>query len=80
VEKIREDGTTIMMTTHYMEEAEELCDRVAIVDKGRIVALDSPDFLIDQLVDTGFRGTRRVREASLEDVFINLTGRSLRDE
>ena len=80
VDKIREDGTTIMLTTHYMEEAEELCDRVAIVDKGKIVAMDTPDTLIDQLVDSGFRGSHRVREASLEDVFIHLTGRSLRDE
>ena len=74
------EGKTVIVTTHYMEEAEELCDRVAIIDQGRIVALDRPDALIDQLVDTGFRGSRKVREASLEDVFISLTGRSLRDE
>jgi len=77
---IRSDGATIVLTTHYMEEAEELCDRVAIVDRGRIVAIESPDTLIDQLLETGFRHERAPKAANLEDVFINLTGRSLRDE
>jgi ABC-2 type transport system ATP-binding protein len=47
VERIRDAGATVLLTTHYMEEAERLCDRVAIVDHGRIVALDSPRGLID---------------------------------
>ena len=68
-----------MMTTHYMEEAEELCDRVAIIDKGSIVALDSPDSMIDGLLDTGFRKERASKLANLEDVFLNLTGKSLRE-
>ncbi|MBI4221001.1 MAG: ABC transporter ATP-binding protein [Chloroflexi bacterium] len=77
---IRADGTTVVLTTHYMEEAEELCDRVAIVDRGRLVALDSPPALVDRLIATGFRHDREVKPANLEDVFINLTGHRLREE
>ncbi|MGL1617866.1 AAA family ATPase, partial [Vibrio parahaemolyticus] len=47
---IRKKGTTVIITTHYMDEAEVLCDRVAIIDSGKIIALDSPDKLIDDLV------------------------------
>ncbi|MDP6666033.1 MAG: ABC transporter ATP-binding protein [Dehalococcoidia bacterium] len=79
VNKIREDGSTILLTTHYMEEAEELCDRVAVVEDGKIIALDTPDNLIDQLLETGFKSEKRVREATLDDVFLNLTGHDLRD-
>ena len=79
VKKIQTDGSTIMLTTHYMEEAEELCDRIAIVENGEIIALDTPDALIDQLLATGFKPEKRVREATLDDVFLNLTGRDLRD-
>ena len=79
VRKIQASGSTIMLTTHYMEEAEELCDRIAVVDDGKIIALDTPDALIDQLLDTGFKPEKRVREATLDDVFLNLTGRDLRD-
>ena len=68
VRGLKADGKTVVLTTHYMEEAEELCDRVAVVDQGRIVALDSPDALIDQLLETGFRNERPTREATLEDV------------
>ncbi|MBI4306572.1 MAG: ABC transporter ATP-binding protein [Chloroflexi bacterium] len=77
---IRAAGTTVVLTTHYMEEAEELCDRVAIVDRGKVVALDSPAVLVDRLLATGFRHSREVKPANLEDVFINLTGHSLREE
>jgi ABC-2 type transport system ATP-binding protein len=56
-----------------------LCDRVAIVDSGKIVALASPDQLIDDLVATGFERPKEVKKASLEDVFIHLTGHSLRE-
>lgn len=80
IERIQETGTTIMLTTHYMEEAEELCDRVAIMDRGKIVQLDTPDALVEQLLATGFTATREVKPATLEDVFINLTGRSLRED
>lgn len=80
VKNIRERGTTVIITTHYMDEAEYLCDRVAIIDSGNIVALDSPDRLIDNLVATGFERPKEVKQANLEDVFISLTGHSLREE
>ena len=70
-----EEGITIVLTTHYMEEAEELCDRVAIMDEGEIVALDTPSHLIDKLLKTGFKPKKRRMEASLDDVFLNLTGK-----
>ena len=80
IKDIRSKGTTVIMTTHYMDEAEVLCDRVAIIDSGRIIALDSPDKLIDNLVATGFERPREVKKANLEDVFIKLTGHVLREE
>ncbi|MBT5320172.1 MAG: ABC transporter ATP-binding protein [Chloroflexi bacterium] len=80
IKGLKADGTTVVLTTHYMEEAEELCDRVAIVDSGRIVALDTPLSLVDQLLETGFKNERPTRDATLEDVFISMTGRALRDE
>ena len=49
VREIREQGTTVFLTTHFMDEAEKLCDRVAILDQGRIIALDTPDHLVSQL-------------------------------
>ena len=80
VKQIRVRGTTVIITTHYMDEAEYLCDRVAIVDSGTIVALNTPDKLIDELVATGFERPREVKQANLEDVFIHLTGKSLRED
>jgi ABC-2 type transport system ATP-binding protein len=80
IKNIRERGTTVIMTTHYMDEAEYLCDRVAIIDSGNIVALDSPDKLIDKLLATGFERPKEMKLANLEDVFIQLTGHSLREE
>ena len=77
---IRAKGATIILTTHYMDEAEFLCDRVAIVDSGRIVAINSPGQMIDDLVATGFERQKQVKRASLEDVFLNLTGKEWRDE
>lgn len=79
VKNIRDKGTTVIITTHYMDEAEYLCDRVAIIDAGNIIALDTPDRMIDQLVATGFSRPKEVKMANLEDVFINLTGHSLRE-
>lgn len=79
VKQIRSKGTTVIITTHYMDEAEYLCDRVAIVDSGKIVALSSPDKLIDDLVATGFERPKEMKMANLEDVFIQLTGHSLRE-
>jgi ABC-2 type transport system ATP-binding protein len=80
IREIRDRGHTVVLTTHYMEEAEELCDRVAIMDQGRIVALDRPQALIDALVARGFRKARVERLANLEDVFIDLTGHDLRED
>ena len=80
VKKIRERGTTVIITTHYMDEAEYLCDRVAIIDSGKIVALDSPDRLIDNLVSTGFERPKELKKANLEDVFISLTKHSLSED
>jgi ABC-2 type transport system ATP-binding protein len=71
VRRIREAGGTVLLTTHYMEEAEILCDRVAIVDHGRVIALGTPPELIASVV---------TRHGTLEDVFMGLTGRHLRDE
>lgn len=79
IKNIRERGTTVIITTHYMDEAEYLCDRVAIIDSGEIIALDSPDKLIDNLVATGFERPKEMKKANLEDVFISLTGHSLRE-
>ena len=79
IKDIRSKGTTVIMTTHYMDEAEVLCDRVAIIDSGNIIALGTPDRLIDNLVATGFEKPKEVKQANLEDVFIQLTGHVLRD-
>lgn len=79
IKTIRDRGITVIMTTHYMEEAQLLCDRVAIMDSGEIIALDSPHDLIKNLVDSGFHKDVEVQRADLEDVFINLTGKALRD-
>jgi ABC-2 type transport system ATP-binding protein len=80
IRRIREAGRTVVLTTHYMEEAEELCDRVAIMDRGRIIALDTPQALVAALIGRGFRKERVERLANLEDVFIDLTGHDLREE
>jgi ABC-2 type transport system ATP-binding protein len=76
---IRNQGTTVVLTTHYMDEAEQLCDRVAFVERGKIIALNTPDQLIDNLVNSGFERKKEVKKANLEDVFINLTGREWRE-
>ena len=80
IRNIREKGTTVIITTHYMDEAEVLCNRIAIIDSGKIIALATPDKLIDDLVASGFEKPKEVKQANLEDVFINLTGHSLREE
>ncbi|MBW1810831.1 MAG: ABC transporter ATP-binding protein [Deltaproteobacteria bacterium] len=124
IEKLNSQGTTVIYTTHYMEEAQRLCDRVAIIDKGKILAIDSVDKLIEQhggvsvikanlasrpadpsvlpgelngsalrietdrpleviaqLTDRGIKfSTLSVDQADLETVFLNLTGRRLRDK
>ena len=80
IKKIRSEGTTVIITTHYMDEAEQLCDRVAIMDEGKIIALQSPDKLIDDLVASGFERPKVTKAANLEDVFIHLTGKDFRED
>lgn len=79
VRGIQERGVTVIMTTHYMDEAELLCDRVAVMDGGKIIALDTPKNLIKNLLKKGFTKAQHVEQANLEDVFIDLTGKALRD-
>jgi ABC-2 type transport system ATP-binding protein len=80
IKQIQSAGATVIITTHYMDEAEYLCERVAIIDSGEIVALDTPSGLIDNLLATGFERPRQMKQANLEDVFISLTGHELRGE
>jgi ABC-2 type transport system ATP-binding protein len=68
---LRDKGTTILYTTHYMDEADRLCDRVAIIDGGRLITLDTPRRLKEQIGPPD--------QVTLEDVFLKWTGRSLRD-
>ncbi len=77
--EIRKNGTTVIITTHYMDEAEVLCDRVAIIDSGKIIGINTPNELIDELVATGFEKEKEVKKANLEDVFIHMTGKQLRE-
>ncbi len=69
VQKLNDGGITILLTTHYMDEADQLSDRIAIIDKGQIVAVDTPKNL----------KTKVGSKATLEDVFIKLTGEKMRD-
>lgn len=79
VREVRDRGVTVIMTTHYMDEAELLCDRVAVMDEGKIIALDTPKNLIKALLKKGFKKSQTVEQANLEDVFIDLTGKALRE-
>jgi ABC-2 type transport system ATP-binding protein len=79
IENVRSKGISVIMTTHYMDEAEVLCDRIAVMDKGKIIALDTPKNLIKQLLHRGFTKNQQVQQANLEDVFIDLTGKGLRE-
>ncbi len=69
IRELKERGKTIILTTHYMEEAEELCDRIGIIDHGKLIALGSPKQLRDKF-----------KAKDLEEVFIGLTGRKIREE
>lgn len=79
IREIRAAGTTVVITTHYMDEAEELCDRVAFVDGGHIIGIDTPDHFIDELIAAGFERKKTVKAANLEDVFIAKTGKEWRE-
>ena len=69
--RLRDEGMTVLYTTHYMEEADRLCDNIGVMDHGRLIALDTPVGLKSAIGDPD--------EVTLEQVFLNLTGRSLRD-
>lgn len=77
VRRIQKKGISVILTTHYLDEAEQLCDRVAIMDQGNIIALDTPKALIKQLLANGFSKEQHVEQANLEDVFISMTGKGL---
>ena len=79
IQRFKAEGRTVLLTTHYMEEAAELCDRVAIMDHGKIVAIDRPAALVDNLISRGFEKERVESLANLEDVFLDITGRALQD-
>ncbi len=80
IEEFRSSGRTILLTTHYMDEAEKLCDRVAIVDHGRVIASGTPQELIESVAADHPLPPPRPHTATLEDVFVAHTGRTLRDE
>ena len=72
----REHDTTVFLTTHDMDEADRLCDRIAVIDNGKIVALDTPEALKRQIgAQSGKNGS-----TTMEDVFLSLTGKSLDDD
>ena len=71
VEALRDEGMTVLYTTHYMEEADRLCDRLGIVDHGRLIRLGRPAELKAEIGDP--------EQVNLESVFLELTGRTLRD-
>lgn len=79
IKQLRDRGCTVVITTHYMDEAEELCERVAIIDSGKIIALSTPNDLIDGLLASGFKRQKEVKAANLEDVFLNMTGKEWRE-
>jgi ABC-2 type transport system ATP-binding protein len=68
-----ERGLTVLLTTHYMDEADKLCDRIAIVDHGRLVVLDTPAALKASIPG------RSAESVTLDEVFVHYTGRDLRD-
>ncbi|MCL2667911.1 MAG: ABC transporter ATP-binding protein [Micrococcales bacterium] len=79
IRDIRDRGITVVLTSHYMEEAQTLCDRLAIMDTGRIIAMDTPAQMVADLLDRGFHKEVTAERADLEDVYIDLTGKELRD-
>jgi ABC-2 type transport system ATP-binding protein len=80
IRQVKKDGVTVVITTHYMDEAEQLCDRLAIMDHGKIIKIGTPKEFIKDLLASGFKKEVKVEQANLEDVFLHLTGRKLREE
>ena len=79
IKDVQKRGISVILTTHYMDEAEVLCDRIAIMDNGEIIKLNTPKNLIKDLLSKGFKKKMKVQQADLEDVFIDLTGKGLRN-
>lgn len=79
IKSIKKRGITIILTTHYMDEAELLCDRLAIMDGGKILTINTPKKLIKELLGRGFEKEQVEEKANLEDVFIDLTGKDIRE-
>ena len=79
IEQIKAKGITVVLTTHYMDEAELLCDRIAIMDEGKILTIDAPANLVKALLKRGFKKKQVVQQANLEDVFIDMTGKDIRE-
>lgn len=79
IQSIKKRGITVVLTSHYMEEAQLLCDRLAIMDDGKIIALDTPKKMIKDLLERGFKKPEVVEQADLEDVYIDITGKALRE-
>jgi ABC-2 type transport system ATP-binding protein len=79
IRELKNQGTTIVLTTHYMEEAETLCDRLAVMDSGKILEINTVKGFIEKLLLKGFKREVTKYSATLEDVFIDLTGKTLRD-
>jgi len=79
IEAIRDKGHAVLLTTHSMEEAEAVCDRIAIIDHGKVIAINTPDALIEiHKNDPEVVSASRKGKITLEDVFIGLTGKALR--
>jgi len=79
IEAIRERGHAVLLTTHSMEEAESVCDRIAIIDHGKVIAIDTPQALMDKhRNDPDVIAASRRGKITLEDVFIGLTGKEVR--
>ena len=79
IKDLKAKGTTVVLTTHYMDEAEALCDNIIIVDAGKIIKTGTPDAMIDELLAKGFGKPKATKGANLEDVFLSLTGKELRE-
>ena len=79
MEGMRDKGHGILLTTHSMEEAEAVCDRIAIMDHGNVITIDTPQTIIDtHRNEPGVISASRKGKITLEDVFIGLTGRTVR--
>jgi ABC-2 type transport system ATP-binding protein len=79
IEAVREKGHGIVLTTHSMEEAESVCDRIGIIDHGRMILIDTPESIIEKYKDDPeVIAVSRRGKITLEDVFIALTGRAVR--